>query len=175
MTNLTFLACISDEEENNDQLIISTDTSYRRQIYFSWGLLLLFAISLFGFGIYGALIYPGANLGMWCGFILLLLVLLFAATAKPLIKISIDPAVETITVTQYRIFLNELSSDVQTFSLAHLQKPRINILDRFGTQKTILVTCTDLTLTLRIKNHQEADFVYTYFNSLHSKVNPSPV
>ena len=173
MANLTFLARLSDKEENSNRLIIGTDTTYQRQVYFFWGLLLLFAISIFGLGVYGAFLYPGANLGIWCGLILLFFVLLFAITAKPLVEIIVDPAVETITIIQNKILLNDLSSNVETFSLASLQKPRRNVLDRFSAEKTIILTCTDLTLTLRFKNHREADFIYTYLIFLHRKIHPT--
>jgi hypothetical protein len=168
MANLTFLARrLSDKEENSNRLIIGTDTTYQRQVYFFWGLLLLFAISIFGLGVYGAFLYPGANLGIGCGLILLFFVLIFGITAKPIIEIIIDPAVETITITQNKIFLNDLSSNAQTFSLASLQKPSRNV------EKTIVLTCTDLTLTLRFKNHREADFIYTYLIFLHRKTHPT--
>ena len=172
MAKLTFLARASYKEANSNRLVIRTDTTYRRQVYFFWGLLLLFAISIFGLGVYGAFLYPGANLGIWCGFILLFLVFLFAITAKSHVEIIVDPMIETLTITQNKILLHDLSSTSQIFSLTNLQKPRRKALDRFSAEKTIIITCDDLELTLRFKNHREADFTYAYLDFLHRKIHP---
>ena len=166
MVKLTFLVRASYQEETPYRLIITADKTYRKEVYFFWGLLLVFAMSLFSVGIYAIFQNTNAYLGLWCGFMLLFLTFIFALTAKTNVEIIVDPLIETIKITQNRIFRHDLNSNTQTFSLAKLQKPQIK---SRGNEMHLVLMGAEWKVMLRFKDHGEALIAHAYFRYLHRK------